>query len=99
MNTKSMVVFDDLIVAKMLGHKGYLEYYQEFSCDQRLKDIRIPLFTMNSADDPILDYICIPTEEYTKNEDQILMVTPYGGHVGWFTGFLRPRRVISDCFW
>ncbi len=57
-----------------------------------LKDVRIPLLCINSRDDPILHHSTIPFDEAKSNENIILLVTKTGGHVGWFEGFLNPKR-------
>ena len=35
----------------------------------------------------------IPIKESLANENVTMVVTNHGGHVGWFEGFLKPKRV------
>ena len=41
---------------------------------------------------------CVPYKAAERNKNIILVVTRNGGHVGWFHGFWRPKRVSYDCF-
>jgi len=59
-------------------------YYINASSHRALADIRVPFLAINAADDPIVAYS--PGEEAKKTASCALVVTPHGGHLGWFQG-------------
>lgn len=58
-----------------------------------LHDIKVPVFALSSLDDPVITKHNIPYNEFPRNPNLILAVTRTGGHIGWYTGILRPKRV------
>lgn len=93
MATEGMIKFDEYLTRRLLGFPSVVEYYHSLSSKDRLDKINIPLFCMNSKDDPILSFHGIPIYDCLLNKNIILMITNSGGHVGWFEGFFRPKRV------
>ncbi|KAM0252123.1 hypothetical protein ACHAQJ_007863 [Trichoderma viride] len=59
-------------------------YYREASSVTPLLSVRIPLLALNSEDDPLSPYIGLPIEEAKQNPYVVLVVTSFGGHLGWF---------------
>lgn len=57
-------------------------YYQWASSHYVLPDIRVPLLTVNSADDPVVAEV--PIDSGTANPWIVMTVTGGGGHLGWF---------------
>lgn len=60
-------------------------YYKGSSSADRIGDVGIPLLCVQAADDPISISSSIPREAIQANEHCTLVVTPYGGHLGWVT--------------
>lgn len=57
---------------------------QHASSHKHPHKIRVPFLAINAADDPIVAHN--PTDETEHSTTCALAVTPYGGHLGWFTG-------------
>jgi predicted alpha/beta-fold hydrolase len=91
--SKTTRQFDELFTRRIHGYRSPEHYYREVSCVNYLHQITIPVLALSSLDDPVITKDCIPYEEFLHNENLILATTLTGGHLGWFTGFLRPRRV------
>lgn len=90
--SKSYYDFDDKFTAKISGFKGAEEYYNEASSINQLYKVKIPVLALSSLDDPVISAEVIPYKEFCENDKLILMTTNNGGHVGWFTGNLMPKR-------
>ncbi|KAF8305023.1 AB-hydrolase YheT [Clavulina sp. PMI_390] len=59
--------------------------YWKHSCSHKHPiKIRVPFLAINTEDDPIVAYN--PVHEVQDAQTTALAVTPYGGHLGWFTG-------------
>jgi len=84
--------FDECLTRRVYGFKSTTDYYDTISSVNHLHNVNIPLFCMNSKDDPILNPESIAVKECLANPNIILMVTHTGGHIGWFHGFFRPKR-------
>jgi len=92
MAAKSIKDFDELLTRRMLGFANYNDYYESISSARVLHNVNIPLLCMHAKDDPILHQSSIPIKESLMNENVTMLVTNHGGHVGWFQGFLKPKR-------
>lgn len=92
MNTKDVSDFDDKFTARMVGVKGFNEYYYKGSSGRGLGKVRIPMIALHAADDPIVNCIAAPKEEFRNNKNLVLALTKTGGHVGFFKGMLPPKR-------
>ena len=57
------------------------EYYDYASSHKVLGNIRIPFLSINAADDPVIQEVPMDTKE---NDWIITVLTPNGGHLGWF---------------
>ncbi|KAF8342246.1 AB-hydrolase YheT [Cantharellus anzutake] len=60
------------------------DYYAWGSSHHHLSSIRVPFLAISSADDPIIGIA--PTKEAIHGQTTALVVTPAGGHLGWFQG-------------
>ncbi len=100
-DVKSLWDFDDFFTAPLHGFADAEDYYRRCNSKQFLKNISIPALMINAADDTFLPDESYPYEEATKNQNLFLLVTKYGGHVG-FTTFGTPyywneTRILEFC--
>lgn len=99
LNSKIVPHFDEHFTRRSLNFKSLEEYYFRASCTHYLQKIRIPCFFLNALDDPVCVKSGIPFEKIRQNPFLLLATTPFGGHLGWWTG-LKPRRwfapVVSE---
>eukprot|EP01025_Chloroclados_australasicus_P011095 TRINITY_DN14807_c0_g1_i1.p1 TRINITY_DN14807_c0_g1~~TRINITY_DN14807_c0_g1_i1.p1 ORF type:complete len:455 (-),score=59.69 TRINITY_DN14807_c0_g1_i1:247-1476(-) len=90
LNAKTVRDFDEAVTRRVFGWKSVDAYYAgSGSCD-RIQNVRIPLLCVQAADDPIAIQEAIPVTQIENNENCILYVTPYGGHLGWVAGKTAP---------
>ncbi|KAJ1901215.1 hypothetical protein LPJ81_003791 [Coemansia sp. IMI 209127] len=89
MRATRMSQLDDLVTAKVYGHKDCWEYYKAASSTSYVDSISIPFLAINAEDDPITPYEGIPVEKFEANPHLALVLAKHGGHLGMFTG-LRP---------
>ena len=71
-----------------------LDYYEYASSHKVLGNVRIPFLSINAADDPVVQEIPVDAKE---NEWVVMVVTPNGGHLGWFEsdgGWGQVRRWV-----
>ncbi|KAJ6632140.1 Alpha/Beta hydrolase protein [Mycena sp. CBHHK59/15] len=65
----------------MFPFKDVDAYYRWASSDTALKDVQVPLLTINSSDDPLVQ--AVPADG--GGSPYVVMArTPKGGHLGWF---------------
>jgi len=70
------------------------EYYEYASSHKVLGNIRIPILSINAADDPVVQEVPADAKE---NDWVVMVLTPNGGHLGWFEsgdGWGQVRRWI-----
>lgn len=67
-----------------------LDYYKWASSHDCLKDIRVPTLAVNAADDPIVGHVPL---DVGGNGYVALVITPGGGHLGWFECFDQHGQV------
>lgn len=70
------------------------EYYEYASSHKVLGNIRIPFLSINAADDPVVQEVPVDAKE---NDWVVTVLTPNGGHLGWFEsddGWGRVRRWV-----
>ena len=84
---KDFFAYDGIVTAAANGFKSARDYYTRCSCKQFLPDIKIPAYLINAIDDPFFGEACFPYEEAKANKNFLLEVPPYGGHVGFVSGF------------
>ncbi|PLW07862.1 hypothetical protein PCASD_13110 [Puccinia coronata f. sp. avenae] len=92
---QSLYEFDS-IVTRALGRFSSTEAYYKTQSSTLLADaIRVPLLSINALDDPIVTPDAIPIESALENPYLVMLVSRHGGHLGWFEGFWKPRRMIQ----
>jgi predicted alpha/beta-fold hydrolase len=79
----SLFNFDDLYTAPAHGFTNAYDYYEKSSSIQFLKNITIPVYLLNAANDTFLSDNCYPFELASKTKNIYLEVPKYGGHVGF----------------
>lgn len=81
---KLLCDFDDTFTSTLFGFNCASEYYRHASPDQRLLNVRVPMFIVASEDDPICGPDALPYSEVKLNPYTHMIVTSIGGHLGWF---------------
>lgn len=90
-NATTVRDFDDGLTRVSFGYRTVDEYYFDASSSRAIPDVRIPLLCIQAMNDPIAPERGIPREAISKNEMCLLVVTPFGGHLGWVSGPESPR--------
>ncbi|KAG0587589.1 hypothetical protein KC19_2G175400 [Ceratodon purpureus] len=85
-NAKTIREFDDGLTRVVFGHKSVDEYYFKASSCRSIKDVRVPLLCVQALTDPIAPERAIPRADCEANPNCLLVITPYGGHLGWVAG-------------
>jgi len=80
---KTLADFDHYFTGPMHGFKDGLDYYTKCSSKQFLKNITIPTLLIQALDDPFLSASCFPRSEAIANNYLNLLLSKYGGHVGF----------------
>ncbi len=94
--------FDNELVINRLGFSSVEAYYQASSALQILPQISKPTLILYAADDPLFDPAIIPElqEACDRNPVIDLLLTQYGGHVGYLSSKNCQRQVQdSDLWW
>lgn len=89
MSRKSVTLleFDSIVTCVAGGAYGPFPfpdayaYYRWGSCHKALKELRVPFLAVNSGDDPIVQALPLDAGD---NGWVAMVVTPGGGHLGWF---------------
>lgn len=84
LKVSKLVEFDDLFTSRLFGFNCASEYYRLASPVTRLMKVRVPLFMINSYDDPITGWRTLPFSEVKLNPYVNLITTTRGGHLGYF---------------
>ncbi|XP_065063658.1 phospholipase ABHD3-like [Rhopilema esculentum] len=97
---KSIREFDDRFTSKTFGYKDYVDYYNAASLDSApLGNIAIPTLFLNSEDDPFSPGDSIPVDVIRENPSLALILTKYGGHIGFTDGLLiRSMSIVENSF-
>ncbi len=82
-SVKTLKDFDDAYTSKAHGFKDALDYYEQSSSLQFLKQISVPTLLINALNDSFLSKECYPIEEAKSNPNLFLELPKYGGHVGF----------------
>ncbi|HPK10117.1 MAG TPA: alpha/beta fold hydrolase [Saprospiraceae bacterium] len=97
---KSMTDFDNIVTSRLFGFKDAQDYYNKANSLQNLSDIKIPTTIIAAEDDPFLAEAAYPIKEVKSNKNLSLVLTKYGGHVGfcyhnrkkyWLEDYLKSR--------
>ncbi|KAF5364641.1 hypothetical protein D9758_005639 [Tetrapyrgos nigripes] len=96
--------FDDVFtriaggVPPELHLPSYKEYYAWASSHHVLKDVRRPLLSINASDDPVIKFVPKTAEE-VGNPWTTIVITPGGGHLGWFTPSSKGYGLLETTRW
>ncbi|MFN6529240.1 YheT family hydrolase [Nostoc sp. ChiSLP03a] len=93
--------FDNELVIKRLGFPSVEAYYQASSALQILPQISKPTLILYAANDPLFDPAIIPELEQAcdRNPAIDLLLTQYGGHVGYLSSKECQRQVQDPDLW
>ena len=92
--------FDNELVINRLGFSSVEAYYQASSALQILPQISKPTLILYAADDPLFDPAIIPEleEACDRNSAIDLLLTQYGGHVGYLSSKECQRQLQTPIF-
>jgi len=83
--------FDDAVTARVFGFESAEDYYQRCSAAPQLRAIETPTLLVTAEDDPLAPASFLP-EDAAEHRALHVLVTRFGGHVGYVEGsVLRPR--------
>jgi hypothetical protein len=85
-NAKTVRDFDNGITKVSFGYKTVDDYYFDASSSRLVHNVRVPLLCIQARTDPIAPERAIPRADLEANPNCLLVVTPYGGHLGWIAG-------------
>lgn len=88
----TLIDFDEYFTGPLHGFKGAQDYYDQCNSLQFMPDINIPTLLITAKDDPFLSTSCYPTDIAESNDNFHLLMTKYGGHVGF-------AKRNSDFYW
>jgi predicted alpha/beta-fold hydrolase len=93
--------FDHELVIDRLGFSSVQEYYQASSALPLLPHLNKPTLILYAADDPMFDPTIVPDLQATcaNNPAIDLMLTAYGGHVGYISSKTGQRQVQDGDRW
>ncbi|WP_425075744.1 YheT family hydrolase [Psychroserpens sp. S379A] len=80
---KTLRDFDEVYTSKAHGFKDALDYYEQSSSLQFLKNITVPTLLINALNDSFLSAECFPVKEAKQNDNLHLEMPKFGGHVGF----------------
>ncbi|WP_431135593.1 YheT family hydrolase [Psychroserpens mesophilus] len=80
---KTLRDFDEVYTSKAHGFKDALDYYEQSSSLQFLKNIQVPTLLINALNDSFLSSECFPVKEAKHNVNLYLEMPKFGGHVGF----------------
>ncbi|RDL35013.1 Hydrolase, alpha fold family [Venustampulla echinocandica] len=76
--------FDREVQGPSWGYPTEGAYYRDASSTDSLFGVRIPLFSISAADDPVACNQSLPYEEVKHTPYVVLCTTSLGGHLSWF---------------
>nr|XP_055179575.1 phospholipase ABHD3 [Nyctereutes procyonoides] len=96
MKAKSIREFDKRFTSVMFGYQTIDDYYTDASPNRRLKSVGIPVLCLNSVDDVFSPSHAIPVETAKQNPNVALVLTSYGGHIGFLEGIWPRQSTYMD---
>ncbi|XP_072460472.1 phospholipase ABHD3 isoform X1 [Notamacropus eugenii] len=96
MKAKSIREFDRRFTSVMFGYRSVDDYYTDASPYLRLKSVGIPVLCLNSVDDVFSPHHAIPIETAKQNPNVALVLTSYGGHIGFLEGIWPRQSTYMD---
>lgn len=88
---QSVRQFDEGLTRVSFGYKTVDDYYYDASSCRTIKNVQVPLLCIQAEDDPIAPISGTPFADIEANPNCLLVVTPFGGHLGWVAGPEAPR--------
>ncbi|XP_077348681.1 phospholipase ABHD3 isoform X2 [Lithobates pipiens] len=96
MKAKSIREFDKRFTSVMFGYPTNDHYYKDASPCHRVKSIEIPVLCLNAVDDVFSPGHAIPVECAKQNPNVALVLTAYGGHIGFLEGIWPRQQTYMD---
>uniref|UniRef100_A0A8C4RV89 Phospholipase ABHD3 n=1 Tax=Erpetoichthys calabaricus TaxID=27687 RepID=A0A8C4RV89_ERPCA len=93
---KTIREFDERFTSVMFGYSTNEEYYRDASPCHKLKSIQIPLLCLNAADDVFSPGHAVPVEAAKQNPNIAVLLTAYGGHIGFLEGVWPRHNTYMD---
>ncbi|ELT95508.1 hypothetical protein CAPTEDRAFT_132362 [Capitella teleta] len=93
----SLLHIDREYTVKRGGFKTLQEFYRWCSSSQYIQNIDIPVFILNSMDDPLIpcDLHDVPKKFARVKDNVIFATTDHGGHLGYFEGEMVIPETIT----
>ncbi|KAI9138697.1 Alpha/Beta hydrolase protein [Paraphysoderma sedebokerense] len=98
MKARLIYEFDDRLTRVSFNYLTVEDYYRDASSFRYLKRVRTPLLCVNAIDDPISPKSTIPYEEAKNNPYVLIATTEKGGHIGYYSGNIKPQRWCTQVF-
>jgi predicted alpha/beta-fold hydrolase len=95
---RTIYEFDDVVTAPHFGFGTADNYYRLASSAPLLRNIRTPTLLIQAMDDPMVPYEPFQNSGIEENKFLHLLVTQYGGHVG-FLGSRPACAADQDAYW
>jgi len=87
LKSRTIREFDDRFTSPTFGYRNYEEYYSAATLHTKpLHTIKVPVLCLNAADDPFSPLHAIPLEALAQNSMVSMVLTSYGGHIGFVEG-------------
>jgi predicted alpha/beta-fold hydrolase len=86
LKAKNVYEFDEVFTCKCMGLANADAVYEYFSTHKDMEKISVPLLSVNSRDDPIVDPALVPLEDIMANENIIQLMVAGGGHIEYYNG-------------
>ncbi|XP_053323597.1 phospholipase ABHD3 [Spea bombifrons] len=96
LKARSIREFDTRFTSVMFGYPTNNHYYKDASPCHRLKSIEIPVLCLNAMDDVFSPGHAIPVESAKQNPNIALVLTAYGGHIGFLEGIWPRQQTYMD---
>ncbi|CAA0244477.1 alpha/beta fold hydrolase [Tenacibaculum maritimum] len=84
---------EHLYTVPVFGFKSPEDYWKKASAKPYLSKITKPTLLINAKDDTFLSKECYPYQEAKNSSYFHLMVTKYGGHVGFMSSFIPKENI------
>ncbi len=88
--------FDERYTSRLYGFGNAANYYYEASSLRVVRRIRVPTLIITAEDDPFVPVSQFDDPAVTGNANIRLVVTPHGGHCGFFA---RRTNGAGDRYW
>jgi predicted alpha/beta-fold hydrolase len=86
--------WDELVTLKLFDFESVDDYYIKCSSLHDLINVNVPSIYFNAKDDQLSPIDTVDIENSFKlNPNIMLVLTRWGGHVCWFKGAIKPKRV------